>query len=231
MGQGDYIASRDADLLAFSANLSARISAAPTAVGLVAGQATAYTVLHDAFASALALVTGGENSTPNVVAKNQARANLISGPGGIRELVRIIQAFPGTTDIQRAELLITIPDVEPSPIPAPGFAPAVSIVSVSGRTVRVKLKATQSTRRGKPDGVIGASIVTCVSETEPTPSSNWTPQGNTSLTVVDLSFPESVESGAKVWISAVWLNPRMESGPPSTPIATNLPGGAEALAA
>jgi hypothetical protein len=228
----DYLPKREAELVNFSTNFNARANALNVAIGLTVAQCSAYTVLHDSFVASYNLVQGGENSTPNIVAKNQAKADLIRGEGGIRELVRLIQAFPGTTDVQRAELLINIPDVEPSPVPVPAFAPSVSVVSSTGRTVRIALRDSQEpARRGRPLGVIGATVITCISEEEPTPSSNWRLQGNTGSMKMDITFPESTAAGTKVWIAASWFNPSKESGPMSTPLATHLPGGAAAQVA
>ncbi|MGH7179314.1 MAG: hypothetical protein ACREJC_18200 [Tepidisphaeraceae bacterium] len=48
-----FFPSRDTELLAWSLNFKTLITATPTAYGLTAGLATAYGVLHDAFATAL----------------------------------------------------------------------------------------------------------------------------------------------------------------------------------
>ena len=228
----DYLPSTDADLLAWSGNFDTRITAAPTAVGLTALQATAYNVLHTAFADAMAAISGGNNSTPAVVTKNDARAALIRNSGGIRDLVNIVQAFPGTTNTQRAELQITIPDVEPTPAPIPSAAPEVSVTSVNGWTVRMRLRDTQNPdNKGKPPFVAAAHIYSFVGETAPTDIKQWNFEGAVSRTIVTVQMPNTLAVGTKLWFTAVWVNTRMESGPQATPASTQVNYGGLAQAA
>jgi hypothetical protein len=42
---------------------------------------------------------------------------------------------------------------------------------------------------------------------------------------VDVLFPATVASGATVWLSAFWFNPRKQPGPACDPVSANLPGG------
>jgi len=104
----NFVPTREADLLAWSRNFDNLITATPTAYGLTAAQATAYTTLHTNFANALQLATEPSTRTPVAVRdKNIAKDALIDGPGGIRELARIVQATPTVTDGQREALGIS----------------------------------------------------------------------------------------------------------------------------
>jgi hypothetical protein len=144
--------------------------------------------------------------------KARSRPNLVNGTASV-------------TNAQKLALGLNV-RAEPSPIPAPSSSPVIEIVSVNGRTVKIKLKATDSARRGKPAGVQGAAVFSYVGTAAPASTSEWKFEGNTNRTTVDVEFPETIPSGSCVWFTAFWFNPRSQSGPGSTPICTNLPGGA-----
>ena len=221
----DYVPSTDADLLAFSAQLSTKVTAGPVPLGVTAGIATILSGYQSAYATALAASTNpATRGQSTVFAKNQARVQLVSY---IRHVAGQIQGTMTVTAQQKQDLGLTVRDVEPSPIPAPANAPGIMIKSTIGNTIRIKLIDTQNpTRRGKPDGVDGASVFSFVGETAPTDEAGWKFEGNTTLTTVDITFPSTVAPGAKVWVTAFWFNPRAESGPACTPVGANLPGGA-----
>ncbi len=229
--------SREADLLAWSTNFNAKINATPTAYGLTAIQATAYTSLHAAFAAAFAAATNpNTNSKQTVAAKNQAKQALLTARNGAKELVGVAQAFPSITNAQRAELGLRIPSTGPSPIPAPTSAPEFAVVSTFGRTVKIRLRdAENPDRRGKPDGTEGATILMYVGEAAPDTSnvgtvppsdpSSWVFLVNTSKTIVDLDIPANVAAGTKLWLTAFWFNARKQAGPAATPQSARINDG------
>jgi hypothetical protein len=59
----------------------------------------------------------------------------------------------------------------------------------------------------------------------PTALSDWSYEGSTGRTIVDVIIPSSVAPGTKVWLSAFWFNSRNQSGPASSPIETYTLGG------
>lgn len=225
-----YLPSREADLVTWSNNFNTLINVDPVAYGLDIGQAAAYTALHDAFVSAFQTANDNSTRTPSaVVTKNDAKEALIEGPGGIRELVTIIQGNPTTTDTQRSDLEITIRDTEPTPVPVPGNPPEIDVIEVYGRKVTLRLRDVKNpTKRGKPDGVIGATILSFIGETPPTSAGAWQLEGSTGRTTYTVEFPETVAPGTKVWLTAFWYNPRSQSGPAATPIHSHI--GYEGLA-
>src|SRR5256885_16094541 len=85
---GSFLPARDSLLLAWSANFSTRISAAPVPLGLTAAQATAYATLHTNFTNAMAAIDPGERSKSLVAAKNAARLALKTSA---RLLAKIVQ--------------------------------------------------------------------------------------------------------------------------------------------
>jgi len=223
---------READLLAWSSNFNARINASANVFGLTSAQAALYGDLHALFAEKYAIGTEpSTNSRQAVAAKNVAKRNLIKAPGGARQLIDIIQAFPGTTDPMRASLGIRAKDVGPTPVSIPKEAPLLSVLSVNNRTVTMLLKDPKDpTRRAKPRGVQGATILTYVGgeggagggEGPPSDPMQWSFGLNASKTKFTVDFPFTVAPGAKVWIAAMWFNARKETSPPSTPVFTRL---------
>jgi hypothetical protein len=207
--------SKEAGLLSWSSQFSNKITALPTAYGLVAGQATAYAALHAAYSAAYAAANNSNtNSKQAIMAKNQAKQALLYGPGGAWELVDICQAWPDMTDALRGELNIRVPDNEPTPIPPPEFPPLLWIESTSGRTMKIKLRDKEnSDRRGKPTGVQGATVLYFVGENTPADPSQWMFLLNESRTQFFADIPPVVPVGSRVWITAFWFNNRKQSGP------------------
>jgi hypothetical protein len=207
--------SKEAGLLAWSTQFSAKITATPTAYGLVAAQATAYAALHTAYSTAYAAANNTTtNSKQAIIAKNQAKENLLNGPGGAWQLVDVCQHWPSMTDSLRGELNIRIPDADPTPIPAPAQPPLLSIMSTSGRTLKMRLRDKENPdRRGKPVGVAGATVLYFVGENTPADPSQWMFLLNESRTEFFADVPPVVIAGSKVWITAFWFNNRKQSGP------------------
>jgi hypothetical protein len=229
-----FIPPREEQLVVWSENFRTLITATPTAFGLTAAQATAYGTLDSAFATAMTRVSNpSTNSDSAVQAKNTAKQNLLYGPGGGRELVDIVQAYPGTTDEMRAQLNIKIKDADPRPIPAPEVAPDLSIVQTIGRSVKIRLRdADNPDSRAKPAGVKGATVLTFIGEESPTDPLGWAYCTTATRTLFDVDFPGSVPIGTKVWITAMWFNGRGEQSPAAAPAWTCLADGlGQALAA
>lgn len=219
----DFLPHRDPELLAWSANFSAMITATPTAFGLTAPQATAYAALHAAYAAALETATEPATRTRGAVAaKNDARSPL---KAEARELARIIQAFPTITTEQRIDLGLNPRDNGPSPINPPEEPPVLEVVAAIGRTLKLKLRALGADNRGKPDGVDGATVLSYVGATAPADISLWRFEGSTTRTAFDVEFPATVAAGAQVWVCAFWFNPRSQSGPACQPVTAYLAGG------
>jgi hypothetical protein len=218
---------KDADLLTWSANFDALVTAGAATYGLTEAQAAAYAALHTAYATAHATATNpNTNSKANINAKNQAKQQLLSGPGGAWELVNIVQAFPDTTNAMRGQLGLRIPDSEPSPVPAPATAPDLSILATMARIIKVRLRDQDApSSRGKPQGVQGATVLYHVGEEAPADPSQWIFALNTSKTLMDVQIPASVTAGSKVWLTAFWFNARKQSSPAALPESTRVSDG------
>jgi hypothetical protein len=228
----NYLPTREADLLTWATNFNTQVAATPTAFGLTAGQATAFTALFTAFETAYNAANAPLTRSPvNITAKNTAKDNMIDGPGGIRELAAIIQAFPAINAHQIRELGLTVRDSSPSPIPAPTVAPEMDFIPTGTRTIRVRLHNEQTLNRKKPEGVKGATLFYHVGETAPAELNDWTFYTNTTKTVNDVELPAEIASGATVWFTAFWRNPKDQSGPATTPVSTKVQWGGLSMAA
>lgn len=224
MSYKDFVPTTDAGLLAFALQFSTKITADPVVLGLTAANATALsTAVSDYQAKYTAATDPATRGKSTCFAKDTSRANLRFL---IRQYARAIQGTLTVTNQQREELGLTVRDVEPTPWPTPGKA-GVEVISVSGQTVLIRIyDPLNPTRRGKPLGVAGTTIVSYIGEEPSLNPAEWTFQGNTTRTKIQVAFPSTLAAGTKVWISAFFFNPRGASGQAADPTGTNLQGGA-----
>ena len=218
-----FLPTRDALLLDWSNNFSAKISASATTYGLTTAQATFYGTLHTSWSSAYTTATAPSTRTHGTIAAKNAARTLVKA--NARLLARIVQATASVTAQQKIDLGLTPRDVNPTPINPPTEAPVLEIVAALGRTLKVNLRSVGSDRRGKPDGVHGASLFSFVGATPPADIAEWTFQGSTTRASFDVEFAPTVPAGSQVWLTAFWFNPRSQSGPACTPISAYIAGG------
>jgi hypothetical protein len=214
----------DGALSSFAQNMSAKITAAPTSYGCTTSDATSLATATDDFVAALLLCDPAIRNHPAVVdksSKKKALADLI------RQLALKIQGTPTVTDTQKAELGLSLPSTR-TPIPPPAYPPAVDVVAINGRTVKLKIHDSQESRRGKPPFVAGAMVFSYVGSEAPADPSAWKGDGISTKPRFQCVFPASVPAGAQVWITATWFNDKGQTGPASEPITTYLQGGASA---
>ena len=219
-----YLPAREAELVTWSNNFNTLVQANAVTYGLTLDQATDYSAAHAAFVAAYQIANDPLTRSPaNIEDKNDKKAVMIELT---RELVNIIQAFPGTTNKMRSSLGITVKDVTPTPTPVPEMAPQLDVAAVHGRRMSIRLRDAATGERKKPVGVTGATVLSYVGETIPEDMRLWHFEGNTNRANIDVIFEESVPMGAKVWITAFWFNRRSESGPASAPVSAHIGFGA-----
>jgi hypothetical protein len=215
---------KDADIVAGSANFASLIATGFASYGLTTGQATAFGTLNTALQSAYTASVNPSTRTPvTVEAKNVALHNMrVSAIN----LAKIVYSTSTVNDSQLVALGL-LPRPARTPVPPPADAPVIDIVSVSGNTVKLRLhEAGDSTRRGKPAGVDGASVFSFIGAAPPDTEAEWTFEGVASKTMLDIVFPAGTAAGAKVWFTAFWFNSRKQNGPAASPVGTNIPGNA-----
>jgi hypothetical protein len=221
MATKSFLPVTDKGLLLWAQNFSSLISAGAVSYGLTSSQATAFAALLATYTTDLAAVDPGVRSKATVLTKNAARGALVTNA---RALAKIVEATPTVTNTQKATLGLTV-RVVPAPIPAPSTAPVVQVVSVTARTVQIRLRSATGSSRGKPPGVKSATVFSYVGAMAPTDITLWQYQGVMTKVVANVVFPNTTAGGSLVWITAIWANARGQSGPAADPVSTNIAGG------
>lgn len=211
----------DSQLVETSAAFGSTISASPATYGLTAPMAASYQTIQAAYASAYAAAINPLTRTKAAVeGKNQARLNLVSES---QKLSGYIVRTPTVTNQQLIELGLP-PREHRMPSPVPSSAPILSVLSVSGRNVLIRLRDASGESRGKPAGTIGAAVFSHVGETAPANIADWKFEGNIGRTKVEVVFDDSIPAGGTVWLTAFWFNGRKESGVACTPVSVTFGG-------
>ena len=220
-----YIPTQQALYAQFMQTMYDALTTSPTAYGLTAEQVVDFATKQEAFAAAYALaINPSTRTSPVLKTKETARQECTVA---LRPLVQVMQAWPGMTNQKREALGLTIPDVNPSPIPKPSTSPVLSVAKVSGRSITINLRerlsdGNPSERRGKPAGVKGAGLFYATGDTPPVSAEGWTFRGNASTTTTIIEIPGSVPAGANVWLTAQWFNPRLQTGPACPAVLTSV---------
>ncbi len=209
------IPTKDVSLVDWSTNTNTRLTSSPVTYGTTAAVATQYDGLHDAFVLALnnliAARAAGVRSSPLASIKDDAKRDLLAFA---RPLYKQIQANTAVTNAAKIELGVVVPDVEPTPQPVPNFAPKLFVEKIDGRLVTVRVAdPADDTRKRMPAGCDGATIMSFVGETAPTNPTVYKYEGSTSRVTVEILFPETVEPGTQVWLTAFFFNERKQNGP------------------
>ena len=228
------IPTKDVLLVDFSTNWNTRIVSSPTTFSLTAAQASAYTPLHSAFlASYNAMVAARESGTRSESLTAQKDADKVELLRYGRELYSLVQASLTVSDADKILLGVKVKDTQPTPIPAPGAAPGLTVVSVDSRLVSVRLfDPANPSRRAIPAGIDGAMVMSFVGETPPADAGDYKLEGPTSRTALEVQFPVELIPGTKVWLIACWFNGRKQLGPACAPVATIINfGGSMPMAA
>ncbi|MEM1446262.1 MAG: hypothetical protein AAGF84_09420 [Planctomycetota bacterium] len=217
---------REPELLEWSQNLYDKVTAADasTLYGLTSEQFIPFASAQETFKAAYAVTNDPDTKTkPAVQTKNTAKKSMLDEA---RKLISQLQGSSVMTDAKRDALQIPIKDSEPTPVPPPSEAPTLEILSQNGHEVTFRLlPASGPSRRRKPEGVQGATVLTYVGDTAPLDPTVWTFQGNTTKNVKTIVFDESIAPGTKVWLTAFWFNRRTQSGPPCDPVAAYIQFG------
>lgn len=218
---------KDSELAVFAPNFAAIVSAASATYNMTATQCTALTAASTGFVTAYNASRVDGMKSKSLTAATRAAKDALIVP--LRAYYGSIQSMTTVTDQQKINLGIVVRKA-PSPVPAPSSEPQTSIVSVRGRTVRLRFRDADSTaKRGKPANVSTVTILSYVGSAPPADISDWTFEANVSRTLVDVTFPASTAPGAQVWFTAFWSNRKDQSGPACEPIGTYLQPGSVSL--
>ena len=223
----DYLPRRDADLVSFSGNYSAKISLVPEVYGFVAADATELAGLVAAYNSACTEAKDPATRTKSrIISKDQCKANLVAM---LRSMSQRIQVNPAVTAEQKNDLGLPIWDREPSSVPTPPSKPVISLVAMSGNQhlIRIIDEATP-TSRAKPWYAAGAEVYAFVSatpgEVPPLDLAAWQSKGLAVRSTFEVSYAPA-DAGKEVTLVARWYNAKGEFGQPSEKITARIAGG------
>ena len=227
----DYVPTTDAGKLSFAKNMVDLITPAPVSWGLTAGILTTLSGLVDGYEANYNLAKEpATKSRANTFAKDQSRSAMV---GYIREtIVPAIQGTATVTDQMKHDMGLTIRGLNPrTPINPPDEAPLFEVLWVKNRLIGVKLRSTDSARRGRPIGVQGASICMYSGPLPlPTDITQWITIGESTRTNFEAEVPDTIAPGTQVHLVAFWKSPRLMSGPPSSPVSVYIGGGVQQAA-
>lgn len=212
----------DAEFVAGSDYFAERIGLAPADYGLTAAQATFYADLAGELSAAWMAATNPTTRTRGkVAAKNAAKA---AAKKEARFLAAIIRQKPGMTTEKLIDLGLA-PEDPPTPSRTPGTWPNATVVAVQGNNVKYRLRdSADPDRRGRPAGTIQATVFSHVGPEVPASADDWKFELNTGRTSFEISYPSHLPLGTKVWVCAIWVSGRKETGPACPPVSAVLMG-------
>ena len=199
-------------MVAAIGNLSTKVSANPSAVGLSTLQAASLASLYQDFVSARDVTLDPLTRSPaNLALKSQKKALMLAE---VRTLVAIIQACPAVNNAVRVDLGLPQRDTNPTPRPAPQVSPVGRVLSMNGHVM------TYTLYHGKrPVNCDGATILTYVGESAPANTALWSFAFNTTRPTVEITFPATLAPGTRVFVTSFFYGSRAESGPACQPAA------------
>jgi hypothetical protein len=216
-----YIPQRDPDIDAWATNFDTVITANPTDYGLIAGQATAFNVLRTAFTAALLSATNPNTRTSvTIAAKDTARNVMVASA---RQLAQIARAYPAITDELLADAGLTVPDVVPSPIPAPTSQPVLALQSATPLQLTLRYKdSILSNPRARPQGVTGLLVWAKIGTGAPASVDDCKFLGMFGRSPVVVTF-DSADGAKPAGFIARWVTMRGLQGPDSAVVSVTIP--------
>jgi len=212
----DYIPPQESRLNAWARNLSEWINADPAGFGVPALTAAQFQTTQQSFAALYEQITSPTARTPAaIIAKNGVKKTLIAQA---RQIAGLIQASPVVTDDQRGKVGLTIRKRRMTQVRRPHVAPVLAVLAMEGRSVRCRLRDMERPdSRGRAPGIIGAVLLRAVGEQAPMKLSGWTFVKIASRGLFTVHLPGDIPLGAKVWLTAMWVNRRGQTGPAAAP--------------
>ena len=218
----------EAELAAGAANVIAIVTPDPALYGATAAIMASYSALANDYRSLLALATAPATRTSVAVTnKNAAKRALKTAS------INLARIAASTGTVTNAMLLELGANPRPAPAPraVPPTPPTINVLAVAGRLASLRVYDAASGRRGLPFGAHSASLYSYVGPTPPTDPREYHFEGVTTRAKAQILFPNSVPSGATVWLSATWVSRRGQTGVGSAPVSLALQGGALPAAA
>ncbi|MBI1191294.1 MAG: hypothetical protein GC200_11510 [Tepidisphaera sp.] len=215
-----YIPSRDSELDTWALNFKTLIAATPGNYGLAAPDATA---ISAAYATWNAAYLAASNPTTRTVAtvatKNAQKANLLTVVRGYAATIRVNK---GVSNALKLGVGLHVPDLQPTPVPAPATKPVLAIARIDQgfQEVRATDEMTPNSR-ARPVGSAGMLLYRAVG-----PAAVNDPGEATFLTFIGrttaISEFGSDDKGKVATYLARWTNAKGEVGPWSQAVTASI---------
>jgi hypothetical protein len=207
-----YIPAKNANLLAWAANFSTLITAAPSTYGLTSGDATTISANYTALNTAYALITSPSTKTAATV--SAFNTEKVMALAVFRPYAQTISLNAGVSSSAKTAVGVNPRTSTPQPITAPTTAPVLTAQSTStaGTIVRYRDATASPSVKSKPYGVTGLQIFAMASTTpvtDPTTlpyNATWTKSPNTLVM-------GSENAGKTVYMAARWITKKGLHGP------------------
>lgn len=216
----DFYPRREADIVSFTSNLSARINFSPSEYGLSEIIAQNYAIKQQAFAEAfVAVQSNSSNSTSAVSLKEERRIVL---ERETRRIVRMVKGQMTVTDEMRINVGLKPNARRRQHVPVPGFAPKLTVKNGGGTVLGIELLDAETNRIALPRDVRHAYVMTYIGEHPPADVGRWSHLTTTFKARFEARFHRDLPPGTTIWLTACWQNPRGQRGPWSEPVRTRI---------
>jgi hypothetical protein len=158
----EYMPSTKADFELWQVNFVTKVVATPAAYGLTPAEVVNLAAYSTAWQTSLAALTVAQNASKGAAQTNDEDMDALESE--MRSLTKRIQARPATTDAQRQELGITVPDLTRTPlsdqIVLTTPPPVIQAKCTGSKTVRIDWYPTQAPGESEalPQGIDGVNI-------------------------------------------------------------------------
>lgn len=222
MATRNFYYGREAGIVSGSANFAALIGADAESYGLTENQSSQYVLLDAALQEAYLASVTPETRTPVAVARKDICRRDVQIRAAL--LAKIIYATATVSDAQLTALGLR-PRAVPSARPAAMTPPVVTVRSVIGRVVTVRIDAAAADGARRPIGSAGAHVYSFAGPEAPTDARQYEYVGLATRATYEVRFANDVASGATVWIAAAWVSQRGVAGAACTPVQVTIQGG------
>jgi hypothetical protein len=215
-----YLPSRLNDLLAWAQAFGLYISTNFAAVGLTTGQQSAYNTLVGTFSSALAESQDPSTRTPVTV--QATRDQEIALRASTTQLVAEVQAFPGTTDVARAAMGLTIRKTTRTPVPTPTAVPVLSANRLVSLQVTLRVNDVENNSNRFPPNTVGANIYMKIGDTVPASIAECVFVGRMTKRFLTIDYA-GADANKAVHFFAAYVTRTNKEGPSSALLSTTVP--------
>jgi hypothetical protein len=210
MPDKNYIPAKEADFVEWSENLITVSTANAQGWNLPQAKLTELRTLHDEVKALYELCKTASYTKLDMQSKHEKKKRLIK----LEEVFvrNNLQNNDAMTDNGRAALRIPIYDRKPTPHPAPNTAPDIVVESPLLRTVRIRFRAVDAARWGKPAHVHGLECRWVIAESAPAKIEELLHSEFATRTPLELTFDEDMR-GKRIYFAVRWEGNSGDKGP------------------